>query len=128
MKNCSILHGRVFVIIHAHVFVMFSHLFRFTISLQAGPSRDPRNDVALWFNPRFNENFVVRNTLQTGSWGSEERGGGFPFQKGAPTEVVILAKKHHYKVCCYFPCFLTTLCIACIIQTHVPVNCDEVFL
>ena len=56
------------------------------------------SDTALHFNIRFNENCVVRNTLQSGSWGSEERTGGMPFQKNYPFEIIILCQHHHYKV------------------------------
>ncbi|CAG9540907.1 unnamed protein product, partial [Cercopithifilaria johnstoni] len=38
-------------------------------------------DIALHFNPRFDEKVVVRNTLTAGVWGKEEREGKFPFQK-----------------------------------------------
>ena len=74
-------------------------IFRFVISLQAGPSIEPRSDTAFVFHVRFNESCVVRNTLQYGNWGTEERGDGFPFQRGVPMEVIILVKPHHYKVC-----------------------------
>lgn len=74
------------------------HENAFTINLQCGPSLNPMSDTALHFNIRFNENCVVRNTLQSGSWGSEERTGGMPFQKNYPFEIIILCQHHHYKV------------------------------
>lgn len=70
----------------------------FAIFLQAGPGIDPRSDCAFVFNPRFNENCVVRNTYQMGSWGSEERSGGMPCHRGHPTTVEIHVQPHHYKV------------------------------
>ncbi|XP_045179475.2 galectin-4-like isoform X2 [Mercenaria mercenaria] len=70
----------------------------FLISLQAGGSIDPRSECAFVFNPRFTDNQVVRNSLQGGSWGAEERHGGFPFHKGHHCDVTIHVKPHHYSV------------------------------
>ncbi|KAH3825344.1 hypothetical protein DPMN_127219 [Dreissena polymorpha] len=74
------------------------HHAGFLISLQCGGSTDPRSDCALAFNPRFNENQVVRNSLQSGSWGPEERQGGFPFRHGASVDVSIVIHAGHYTV------------------------------
>jgi len=41
---------------------------------------------------------VVRNSLQDGAWGAEERDGSFPFRKGQPFEVTIQVNHHSYKV------------------------------
>lgn len=73
----------------------------FSINLQTGPNLNPRSNTALHFNPRLNDNCVVRNHYQHHSWGGEERGGYQPFQRGMPFEVVILCQHHHYKVCLY---------------------------
>lgn len=47
-------------------------------------------DVVFHFNPRFNEQTIVRNSNIDGRWGPEERGGGFPFVQGRRFEVVTL--------------------------------------
>ncbi|KAL3874444.1 hypothetical protein ACJMK2_037456 [Sinanodonta woodiana] len=83
--------------IHIHG-VAEHHHSQFIISLQSGPNINPRSDTPFVFNPRFDENQVVRNTQSGMSWGHEERDGGFPFQKGQKFHVLILVKHDKYKV------------------------------
>ncbi|KAL2099085.1 hypothetical protein ACEWY4_005565 [Coilia grayii] len=60
------------------------------------------NDIALHFNPRFDESghkVVVRNSLIAGKWGAEERNcPGFPFVAGQPFELKILCNHNEFRV------------------------------
>lgn len=54
---------------------------RFIINLQCGPGQ--ADDVVFQFNPRMDEQQVIRNTRLDDTWDStEERHGGFPFAQG----------------------------------------------
>uniref|UniRef100_A0A3Q3KA53 Galectin n=1 Tax=Monopterus albus TaxID=43700 RepID=A0A3Q3KA53_MONAL len=55
-------------------------------------------DVVFHFNPRFNEQTVVRNSNLGGCWGPEERDGGFPFVRGQRFELKILVEEDMFKV------------------------------
>lgn len=55
-------------------------------------------DVAFHFNPRFDQHVAVRNTCQGGSWGHEEREGGFPLHPGQPFQIQIICYPDHYQV------------------------------
>uniref|UniRef100_A0A8C2IHW8 Galectin n=1 Tax=Cyprinus carpio TaxID=7962 RepID=A0A8C2IHW8_CYPCA len=57
-----------------------------------------RSGIAFHYNPRFDEKVVVRNTNHMEQWGTEERSGGLPFQRGQPFQVSISCNPHHYNV------------------------------
>uniref|UniRef100_A0A8C1ZI67 Galectin n=1 Tax=Cyprinus carpio TaxID=7962 RepID=A0A8C1ZI67_CYPCA len=57
-----------------------------------------RSGIAFHYNPRFDEKVVVRNTNHMEQWGTEERSGGLPFQRGQPFQVAISCNPHHYNV------------------------------
>ncbi|KFO25591.1 Galectin-9 [Fukomys damarensis] len=73
-----------------------SNTNRFSVNLQSGFSD---NDIALHFNPRFEEGgYVVCNTKQNGNWGPEERKIQMPFQKGKAFELCFLVQRQEFKV------------------------------
>lgn len=55
-------------------------------------------DVVFHFNPRFQEQTIVRNSNLAGHWGPEEREGGFPFAQGRRFELKILVEEDMFKV------------------------------
>ncbi|CAN9501931.1 unnamed protein product [Ophioblennius macclurei] len=69
---------------------------KFTVDLNKG------RDIALHFNPRFNESgrqVIVRNTFNGGKWGREERElQRFPFVGGQQFEMKILCTSSEYRV------------------------------
>ncbi|XP_073654106.1 galectin-9 isoform X7 [Tursiops truncatus] len=76
--------------------VIYSNGNRFAVNFQTGHND---NDIALHFNPRFEEGgYVVCNTKQKGSWGAEERKMQMPFQRGCPFELCFLVQSSEFKV------------------------------
>uniref|UniRef100_A0A8C5E6Y0 Galectin n=1 Tax=Gouania willdenowi TaxID=441366 RepID=A0A8C5E6Y0_GOUWI len=56
------------------------------------------SEVVFHFNPRFNEQTVIRNSNLGGYWGPEERDGPFPFVQGRRFELKILVEEDMFKV------------------------------
>ncbi|XP_032984210.1 galectin-7-like [Rhinolophus ferrumequinum] len=59
---------------------------------------EENGEAALHFNPRLDESAVVFNTKERGTWGKEERGHGFPFQRGQPFDVFLISTEKGFKV------------------------------
>ncbi|XP_043910585.1 galectin-9B-like [Protopterus annectens] len=75
-----------------------SYCDRFVVNFQCGTSVNPRSDIAFHFNPRFDENCVVCNTLQHQNWGSEERKYEVPFILGQRFEILFLTRASSFMV------------------------------
>lgn len=69
---------------------------KFVLNLTSGPG--PDDDLALHLNPRFAESAVVRNSRKGGSWGDEERDGGFPLCVGNAVELSVEALEDAYRI------------------------------
>nr|AGK83633.1 galactoside-binding lectin-like protein [Trachidermus fasciatus] len=68
-------------------------------ALNIGPDE---KDITMHINPRFNahgdENAVVCNSFQNGSWCEEYREGGFPFHQGEEFKIVIVFTATEFQV------------------------------
>ncbi|XP_030643714.1 galectin-3b [Chanos chanos] len=86
-------YDKMLITIHAQV---KPNAKMFTINLSKG------NDIALHFNPRFNEGgkqVIVRNSKIGNQWGKEERDlPSFPFSQGQHFELKILCTSNAFKV------------------------------
>jgi len=51
-------------------------------------------------HPRFTQHEIVRNSCQGGTWGQEEKQGGFPLNPGQPFEIQIICYHEQYQVNC----------------------------
>ncbi|GIY37793.1 galectin-9 [Caerostris extrusa] len=69
---------------------------RFEINLMTG--YDPSSDRALHLSVRFDGRIVVRNSMERGAWGIEERQGIFPFSSGRDFTIMILAEISGYRI------------------------------
>uniref|UniRef100_A0AC35FJX4 Galectin n=1 Tax=Panagrolaimus sp. PS1159 TaxID=55785 RepID=A0AC35FJX4_9BILA len=56
------------------------------------------SDISLHFNPRFSEKHVVRNALQAGEWGNEEREGKMVFEKGVGFDLTIINESYGFQI------------------------------
>ncbi|KAI2644616.1 Galectin-5 [Labeo rohita] len=66
--------------------------FRCDINLQH------RFGIAFHYNPRFDQNVVVRNTYEGGAWGKDELSEPMPFKAGQMMTITIICGPHQYEV------------------------------
>ncbi|XP_043931721.1 galectin-12 [Protopterus annectens] len=72
---------------------------RFQVDFQYGSSVQPRADITMHFNPRFeNTAHVICNTLENERWGSEEKTSPLPLRKGDDFHIVFMFHKENVKV------------------------------
>ncbi|WKX93074.1 hypothetical protein Q1695_010812 [Nippostrongylus brasiliensis] len=55
-------------------------------------------DIALHFNPRFDDKAVIRNALAANEWGNEEREGKMPFEKGVGFDLAIKNDQYAFQI------------------------------
>uniref|UniRef100_A0A8D0G856 Galectin n=1 Tax=Sphenodon punctatus TaxID=8508 RepID=A0A8D0G856_SPHPU len=72
------------------------HTKRFRVNFSCGQHEGA--DVALHFNPRFDGDKVVFNSMQGKKWGKEEHKGHMPFHKGQHFEIIFIVENDAYKV------------------------------
>uniref|UniRef100_A0A670YXE8 Galectin n=1 Tax=Pseudonaja textilis TaxID=8673 RepID=A0A670YXE8_PSETE len=60
---------------------------KFQVNFQCGNCEMPKSDVAFHFNVRFDENCIVCNSHEKGSWQQEERKHDMVFRRGHPFEI-----------------------------------------
>lgn len=88
-------HG-VMIRIRAHISHVLTRFIQ--INVQTGPALGPSDDINLHLSIRPDQNVIVRNHLKNQAWGTEERTGGCPVQRGQIMEMLILAQSHCFKV------------------------------
>ena len=68
---------------------------RFAINIFSGDNPD---DIVFHFNPRFEQDCVVRNSRLEGCWGSEEREGDMCFKPGKKFCIMIFVQSSGFLV------------------------------
>jgi hypothetical protein len=76
------------------------HRFNIDLVKSGGRGQNITNaDVALHFNPRFEERLVVRNSFANGQWGDEERSSThFPFAPGVNFDMIIRVEGNRFLI------------------------------
>ncbi len=77
-------------------FLIIDSNFRFAINIQRNTQPEAEN-VTFHFNPRYNENVVVRNNKVKNVWVNEERG-PLPVNKGESFKIELTIDQTQYSV------------------------------
>lgn len=73
--------------------------WRFSINLQLGPRRTPRDDIALHLSPSFVPQLkITRNSLVNNVWDNEECYGNFMLMEGVLLEAMILVEEEEFLI------------------------------
>ncbi|MFH4984633.1 hypothetical protein AB6A40_011342 [Gnathostoma spinigerum] len=56
------------------------------------------HEYVLQISIRFNEGAIVRNTMENGMWGAEERSGGMPISKGEIFDLTIINEEYSFQI------------------------------
>ncbi|XP_011297277.1 tectonin beta-propeller repeat-containing protein [Fopius arisanus] len=72
--------------------------FNFVSHMGLGKKATESHDIAFHFNPRLNENIIVRNTYENGQWGDEERSGGSPLKPGSDFSLKIVCDDCRFRI------------------------------
>uniref|UniRef100_A0A8C6YB62 Galectin n=1 Tax=Naja naja TaxID=35670 RepID=A0A8C6YB62_NAJNA len=73
-------------------------LCRFWVDFQCGNSQISRPDIAFHFNVRFDQNCIVCNSHEKGSWQQEERKYDMVFRTGHPFQIQFVVNSSSYVV------------------------------
>lgn len=72
--------------------------FRCQIDFKSSPALSSYDEIMFHISIRPRDGVIVRNHLQSGRWGMEERYGPCRVRKNETFEIVILAELQHYKL------------------------------
>uniref|UniRef100_A0A8C8SDA7 Galectin n=1 Tax=Pelusios castaneus TaxID=367368 RepID=A0A8C8SDA7_9SAUR len=100
-----------------------SFLHSFSINFQCGSCQNPESDIAFHFNPRFEGGgYVVCNTFERQSWGSEEVKKEMPLSKGRPFEILVLVQHDSFLVIFFNIMFYTQIILKWLFLPFTSVN------
>lgn len=87
------------IIVEGHVPTWWTHRFDINLVVGHNPTHDHvrHADVALHFNPRFDEGDVVLNSRTGGRWLTEQRE-HLPIRKGHDFELVVTVEESYFRI------------------------------